>query len=280
MRKLHGLLALALAGLSGTALAQTTLPLSTGYDHGTFSLYGVPSGSATVSDNYWIKIASYEPPATSVPVAPAFVIAPDGGWAPAMNIAPFGSRWIGPMPTKSSAAGVNSNTQGYSIFRKCFCLMPGYQNPQMSFSVRGDNKIQVWFNSISNTLATASNNFGFGSSPAQSAPVNAGMFKTGLNCVFVLLEDGGGAVGFNLSGTVSAMGLMPVAGSGTGNPPSFGPCSCNFRTGGLPNVAAAGADVSAAVARRAGDEFGDVVQAIVRLAEARRSERVMERPQR
>jgi hypothetical protein len=271
MKYLLFALAAASISMSSPALGQS-LPLNTGYNYNSFSVYPQPAGgTSTVSDNYWIKIASYEPPTPSVPVAPAWVLpaAPPPPWAAPLTVviggSTIGSRWIGPRPVAASSPGTSVQNPAYSVFRKCFCLMQGYQNPQLSFQVRADDKVQVWLNSVTNTLVPAQIG-NWGSNAINSLPTNPAQFQTGRNCVYVLVEDNlGGHMGFDLAGSVSALGLMPVAGAGTNV--SFAPCQC----GGPAGTASAAPAANARASRS--DDDSAVVQAIIKIAEARRTRR-------
>lgn len=217
---IHALAAMGIALVSTAAMAQSTsMPLNTGYDHANFVVYGAPGSPSMIKDNYWIKIASYEPPATSVPIAPAWVIAPSTGWAAAMA----NSRWIGARTTSSSATGVSASNPGYSIYRKCFCLMKGFKNARINFQLRADDNVQVWLNGVTTTLVGPV----FGRFPANQQPLTGQTttgFKQGKNCIYVLVEDTGGNAGFNLAGDVTATGLMPHAAYGIEQ--SFAPCNC------------------------------------------------------
>jgi hypothetical protein len=210
MRKLHCLLVLA---LSGTSVAAAALPLDTGYNHGTFAPY-LP-GSTT--DNYWIKIASYDPSLASVPVAPASII---NGVTP---VAGVGAQVLGPNPW-AALGGTHISKKGYSLYRKCFCLL-STQGASLGFNVRGDDIIQVWLNSVQYTLAGPTvGNFWTGSLPVTSLPSNEGMFLKGRNCIYVLVEDYWGATHFSLSGQVTGPGVMPMAAEGVDM--VFKPCHC------------------------------------------------------
>jgi hypothetical protein len=210
MRKSYHLLALALLGTSGAAVA---LPLDTGYNYTTFAPY-VPGSTV---DNYWIKIASYEPSLTSVPVAPASII---NGVTP---VAGPGAQVLGPNPS-AALGGTHISKKGYSLYRKCFCLLTT-QGASLSFNVRGDDIIQVWLNSVQYTLAGPTpGNFWTGSTPISSLPSNQGMFLTGRNCIYVLVEDYWGATHFSLSGQVTGPGVMPMAAEGVNM--VFKPCHC------------------------------------------------------
>jgi hypothetical protein len=212
MRKLHGLLALALLGASSAALSQS-LPLNTGFNHSTFTTY-VGTGTP---DNYWIKVA-----ASASPPGPAFVI-PHPYWQAPLTLPAsdggFQSTWIGPTPTGASPSGQIS----YAIFRKCFCLTPHYTQAKLNFKIMGDDIIGVWLNSAGNNILPVQG--GSFNGPAISGPTATPKFQTGRNCLYVLVLDTGSVVtGFNLAGTVSAYGLMPMASAGTAA--SFKPCTC------------------------------------------------------
>jgi hypothetical protein len=255
MRK--SLLAVAGILISAPSAGAAPLVLNTGYDHATSALFAIGT-----QDPYWIKIASYEPPATSVNVNPAWVI-PPGGFATFPN-----ARWLAPRSSPLSTTGPNGTgtTPGrpaYSIFRKCFCLLEGYLNPQLAIDLRADDNVQVWLNDVRNTLiAPINGNLGGGpprSYPSQQSPANPGFFRTGRNCIYVLVEDNiaGGAIGFTLTGSVSAAGLMPNPAIGPAG--NFGRCGCPSE----PNSA----DVGPATAS---DAERETVRAIVQFAEGRR----------
>lgn len=242
---------------SSFAIASTTVPLNTGYNHASFGPYAPVTGPSSTLDLYWINIASF--PTTSPPVWPAYVIERHPFWALAL----LDTNWISARNTWSSAAGVNPENPGYTIFRKCFCLLPGYKDAKLSFDVRADDTIQVWLNTqVNQVLAPSWGHF-------DSAPLHAGTsngFRVGKNCVYVLLEDYyGGAMGFDLSGSVSAVGLLPVPAAGTGQ--SFEPCAC--RSQGPVGVA------GAASALKAQDDDREMIGEIVKLAEARRATKQM-----
>lgn len=212
MRKLNGLLALTLLGASSAAMSQTTLPLDTGFDNAIFSYYTI-NGSP---ENYWIKVASSSTntptPGFNIPAHPAWQTLPP-------SIPGNQTKWVGPTATGTSPSGRTT----FAIFRKCFCLMPGYKQAQMSFKMRGDDGIGVWLNSAGNNIVPVQG--GSFSGPAINGPATAPKFQTGRNCVYVLVVDTGSVVtGFNLAGTISAYGLMPMAAAGPGA--SFKPCAC------------------------------------------------------
>lgn len=217
--KYYLLAAAAALSISSAATAQTTMSLNTGYNYGTFNLYAQPvgMGPSAIRDNYWIKIATNDP---SPPVGPAWV------YNPAV-VAPWstlpGARWVGPAPTPTTGFPASASNPAFYIYRKCFCLMPGYQNPTLRFQLRADNESNAFLNSITNVLVPPSPS-SFAGAPITSNPTNPGMFRTGLNCVYVLVQNTGGPTGFNLAGTVTATGLMPNAGAGANN--SFAPCQC------------------------------------------------------
>ncbi|HEX6375503.1 MAG TPA: hypothetical protein VFZ91_07255 [Allosphingosinicella sp.] len=196
-------------------MSQTTLPLDTGFDNSNFTYYTV-NGSP---DNYWIKVAS----SSTMTASPGFVIPAHPAWQTLPGSIPGSqTKWVGPTATGTSPSGQTT----FAIFRKCFCLMPGHKQAQMSFKMRGDDGIAVYLNSAGNNIVPYQG--GSFNGPAINGPATAPKFQTGRNCVYVLVVDTGSVVtGFNLAGTVSAYGLMPVAAAGTGA--SFRPCTCEGR---------------------------------------------------
>jgi hypothetical protein len=239
--------ALMIAAVPAAARSQTTVPLNTGYNHAIFAAYPLPSGPSTIADNYWINISSF--PTTNPAVGPSWVLAAQSAWA-----APFpDSRWISALNTAGSAPGVSGSNPGYTIFRKCFCLLPNFKNPTLSFQVRADNQVQVWFNSVLNVALPPSVG-NFNGPPLASQPSSPNWFRTGSNCIFVLVEDQGGLTGFDLTGTIQAYGLLPLPAAGTAQ--NFG-CNCPGATGALQAGAA--------------DEDARTVAQIRRIAEERRS---------
>lgn len=249
------------------AAASTTLPLNTGYNYVPTIPY-----AAGLQDLYWINIASY--PSGSSAVGPSKVVAPvSGQW-----VAPFlGSMWITGFPTAASPAGTSENNPAYTIFRKCFCLLPDFKDVKLSFQARADNSLQVWLNTQLNQLLPPSKgNFGI-SLPWSGPPLIGGTtkgFRVGPNCLYALVEDTGVSMGFNLEGTISAAyGLLPTPAVGVAQ--SYAPCSCDTRIP-RPTDAASPRDPAALERRAQGADDTDdreVVQAIIKIAEARRLER-------
>ena len=243
-------IALTLASISAAASANTTLPLNSGYNHAVFSPYAVPNLPATASDNYWTEVSG---PAAPLPQA-AFVVKPHPAWAGAMA----DSTWISPTATNASVPGTSGTNPAFFVFRKCFCLMPNYKNPKLSYSIRGDENTMVYLNPAMqmNVLSGPSPaNFTAASPIVTGATSNPALFRQGLNCIYVLLMDTGGSVGFNLSGSVTATGLMPVAGTGTGPNPSFAPCQCTSGTKGAKAEVADDRAVVQAIVREARQRF-------------------------
>lgn len=195
---------------SSTADAQL-LRLDTGYDYAASGLYQSP----TAQDDYWIKIASYEPVANPVSVDRAWIYY--SGWLSAP------ARWLGPRPLGSSTSGTSASRKAYSIYRKCFCLL-STENASINFRLRGDDIVQAWLNSVRNTLVGPTIGNYSGGAALPSLPSNVGMFRRGRNCLYVLVEDWWGATAFTLDGQVTAPGVFPVAARGL--EASFEPCRC------------------------------------------------------
>lgn len=212
MNKSTALLALIMAGASSASFGQA-LPLNTGFDHSNFIAYSAPG----ISDNYWIKVAASQGPVN----VPAFVINKHNAWKPTLSNGGFGSQWIGATSPNGASP---SRSKSYAIYRKCFCLLKGYKQAQMGFQIRGDDVIGVWLNHAGNNILPAQpGSFG---GAAINGPVAAPQFQVGRNCIYVMVVDTGSVVtGFNLAGTVSAYGLMPMAAAGSAM--SFRPCECD-----------------------------------------------------
>lgn len=246
-----------------SAVAQTTVPLNTGYNHSVFGPYPTvnidptPTGP-NARDNYWINIASFTP--TTPAVGPAWNLKKAAPWAAAFA----NTNWIGARNTASSPPGTAPNNPAYTIFRKCFCLLPGFKEAKLTItSLRADDTVQVWLNTQTNqVIAPAWGNW-------NTTPLSGGTkqgFRVGKNCVYVLVEDFQGHMGFDLLGDVTAYGLLPMPAAGTNQ--SFEPCACRE---GHPYPAAADR-ADRATARVVSDdvEDGAVVEQILKVAEARR----------
>lgn len=248
------------------AIAVNTLPLNTGFNHAVGSPY--PVG---VQDNYWINIASY-PPSTPF-------VAPTGAWTiPSISgvwATPFSNTtWISAIPTNVSPATNSVSNPGYTIFRKCFCVQPASLGfpppiPSLTFSVRGDNNIEIWLNSIVNQVVPAQpGRFSPFLTPIMVNNYNTpSAFRTGRNCLYVLLEDQGGSMGFNLQGTVNFSGLLLIA---SGIDASFAPCICGSQA--EPRSKNREAD-DQQVESLISDEDEQIIREILEIREARRSGR-------
>jgi hypothetical protein len=259
MRKIQLLTATVLVSLSFSTWAnsQTVLPLNTGFNHSTGSVY-----PPATQDNYWINLATSLP--TTPPTGPSWTIQAVSPWQPAlppMTGIP-GTSWISAWNTIGGKVDPVTK-RGYSIFRKCFCLM-SFTQAKMAFDVRADDNITVWLNTTLNTILPASPGGFSNPTPLHAGTTDQGKFHVGVNCLYVLLEDLGGYMGFDLRGTMSAFGLMPMPASGT--EVSFKPCDCNFS----PPGAGGGA---AGEMRRGATDFDDrqVIQEIVKIAETGRA---------
>lgn len=244
------------------ARGQQSLPLNTGYDHSVSNPYPtVTNPTSTTKDNYWINLASY--PATSPPTGPSWVLKyPGAPWAPALTYTSggvsWGSSWIGARNTVAGG-GSNPNNPGYTIFRKCFCLLPGFNTASLTFRALLDDKGTFWFNTVTNPLGTVSGNAG--GPPFSGGTNNQNYFHVGKNCFYVLVEDQGGWMGFDLVGALTANGLLPTVASWNGTDVSFEPCPCNSGPGPAPKNATA----------RSQDDDQQVINEIIKIAEERRA---------
>lgn len=247
-----------------SALAQTTVPLHTGYNHAAYSPYTAAGPTSTVKDDYWINIATYPPVSPPAP-ASSWVLQTPGGWfAPLPGAAPFpGTWWIGARNTSSSDPAVKLDNTGYSIYRKCFCLERAFRNPSLQLQVRADDNVQVWFNTVTNVVLTPTSGKWNLSPPLASVPTNPAWFRAGKNCLYVLVEDTAQVrTGFNLAGTIQAVGLMNQPAVGVGQ--KF-PCACDT-PGHATAIAAQSQDTAE-------------LRAIVQFAEANRLARAAKRTQ-
>ena len=257
-------IALAIAFLSCPWVSmkgQTKVALNTGYDNAALAPYTtVTASTSTTIDNYWINLMSY-PPVTAP--APSWVLQhPGAPW----NAALPSTHWISGRPTAGSPG--TQNDPGYTLFRKCFCLLQEYTQPALSFKVRADDTVQVWFNTQLNVVLPPSP--GQYNGPAlTSVPSKTTWFRPGPNCLYVLVENYGGYMGFDMEGVIQAYGLMPGAAAGADQ--QF-ECPCRTRV----NRSASFAQAPSSDA--AGDD--EVIKALTRIAERRRLERMKQRQQR
>lgn len=249
----------ALLLFSNSVIAQTTVPLNTGYKHSVYNPYPIVNNDPTpvgdTRDNYWINIASY--PIIGAAMGPAWILKRvNPTWAPAFA----NTNWIGARNTAFSPAGTTTDNPAYTIFRKCFCMLPGFKDAKLSFQVRADDTIQVWLNSqVNQVVAPAWGNW-------NGAPLSGSTgqgFRVGKNCLYVLVEDFHGHMGFDLLGSVTAYGLLPTPAAGTDQ--SFEPCACRQGPAGL----VVGKNNVMGAMRN--DDDGQVIQEIVKIAEARRA---------
>lgn len=202
------------------AASQTIVPLNTGYNHKAFAPYPQVSNQASnIKDAYWINIASYPP--TTPSVAPSWVLQTPSAWNPPIT----DSHWISGRNKADSPPGISAKNPAYTIFRKCFCLLPHFKNASLSFQIRADDNVQAWVNTVLNVaLPSSIGNWSFGQ-PLASVENQPQWFKVGRNCLYVLVEETGGHMGFDLTGTIQADGLAPLPASGTDPDKEFD-CPC------------------------------------------------------
>jgi hypothetical protein len=248
----------ALFALGSSAMA-VGLPIDTGYNYSpVFAPYALPplNVASTIVDNYWINLSSF-PQTTPLSPFPSYVLRHNGFAAPWAVPMP-GSNWIGPRNKNTSATGTTSSNPAYTIFRKCFCLEQGFNSASLSFRVMNDNDIQIWLNTQFNPLLGPTlTSWATPSSLITSTPAQLKYLHAGTNCLYALLEDDGGVMGFDLSGTFNANGLYPDPAVGIDQ--TFR-CPCTQGPAG--RMAAPAAD----------DQ--EVVSAIVKIAEGRRRARM------
>lgn len=224
--KIRALATLILSAASTVSIARTTLNLDTGLNHAN-TLY-FPVGS---TDPYWQVISKY-PLQGPPPVSPSNVVSTTPGWLP-----PAGSaHWISGYTNGTSPSVTGKYDPGYTIYRKCFCVMPealvqtATQGSGLSLTakLRADDNVQVWLNNqLTGQLLTPivqTGRWTWGTEIPVSA--TTARFRPYVNCVYVLVEDDqGGRTGFSMTGSVfSNFGLWDQAGST--DPNSYKPCPC------------------------------------------------------
>lgn len=259
LRKLKVTLFIVLALVVSDLSFAGTLPLNTGYDYSNWNTYSYGS-----NDNYWIRIASY-PPVLPNQVGPSWAVSTVGtSWAPPLA-GPTGipSTWINAFgSTNQSPSSSSGPPPFYAIYRKCFCMQPGYSNASIRGSVRSDETIQIWLNSLLYTVLPPSP-INLNGPPYQINFTNQTAFRTGRNCLYVLVEDTGVHTGFNLAANLTANNITPIIAQGPNM--SFAPCSC-------------GQGIPATLLKKADVEERETIQALTKIAEQRRLRR--ESPQR
>lgn len=176
----------ALLVFSNAAFAgYNTIDINTGLDQN-FS----PAKLYTVGqkDDFWRLIS----PASQ----PSDVIASVVGWSPAQT----NSQWLSP----GSAGGT------FYVYERCFCLINA-ENAQMKLSLRADNRANLFLNDYSQNILQTQQDYSFAPSrkPAETK-IDKGFMK-GRNCIRVIVQNDGGATGFNLVGAVSGNGAQEIA---------------------------------------------------------------------
>lgn len=250
--------ALILVSCATASSALTVARLNTGYDHANFAPYAtVTTPVSGTPDSYWINIASYPPTNPAAPT-PAWVLKyPGPSWLPAIP----GTHWIGPRKNVNSDANTSATDPGYTIFRKCFCLLPKFTQASLTVTMRADDTVQVWFNSQLNVVLSPQHGHFDNPAPLTSPPSSPAWFRVGRNCIYVLVEDTGGWMGFDLDGTIQANGLMEI--------PSIGPAGkfrCPCESGRTLTTASR--------TSRTLDDDAEVVAALRQIAEQRRLQRL------
>lgn len=204
-------------GLSNP-VSTATLPLNTGYDYSNWNVY-----PATVNDDYWIRIASYP----TMAVGASWAVAHNSAGAPWISPPPgptgIPSMWINAFGPTAAGPGGSVNDPKYAIFRKCFCLPVKFSQPTIRGTVLNDDSIQIWLNSQLNTVvAPTPLNF---ASPLTFSYNNQSKFRLGSNCLYALVEDTGGHMGFDLAANLTVVSALPPM-IAKGPNMSYEPCSC------------------------------------------------------
>jgi hypothetical protein len=243
-----------------------TLPLNTGYNHSVPGPYDtVMTYVSATRDNYWTYMSPF--PTINPAIGPSWVIklpVKDGKneWWAAMA----GSSWINARNTEAGG-GSSPDNNGYVLFKKGFCLLPGFNPASLTFQIRADNRAFLYLNSVLCPLGSVSENF-LSAIPFSGGTTDQTYFKVGINWFYVLVEDSGGGMGFDLVGEIKANGLLPTVASWDGKAQNavFAPCPCNTPPPTLP-----GGPKNATVRAQAGEDDQKVINDIIKIAEAHRA---------
>ena len=168
---------------------------------GSISLNTGTSGSTTLpagsGDPYW-EVISDPDPGTSES-RPATVITPNSAWKPAQP----NSAWISSYPT------ADNDQNGKYVFRRCFCLAPNFDTPNLTVSLRADDQATVFLNGVQ-IVATPISSFQT-AAPTTATVMSQTSFKAGQNCLTVEVNNlSSVAMGLNLTGTMTAAGLTVI----------------------------------------------------------------------
>jgi hypothetical protein len=119
-----------------------------------------------------------------------------------------GSQWIGAQPNAD-------NGVGDYYFQRCFCLRDRLSQASLQFSIRADNRADVYLNQplaqIQAGVATpifhgAGGDFWSNVNPeVLSPPVTQGLYS-GKNCLIVKVHNEGSVTGLDFAGTINALG--------------------------------------------------------------------------
>lgn len=166
-----------------------TLPLNTGWDHTSGSVY--PAGSF---DANWT--VTCDPDSLTVEPRPANVVATYGAWQAALP----DSRWI------SGYSDPTTDQNGLYCYQICFCLDQGFNDAELYVELRADDSAVVILNGTP-IVSTPAGSFGT-ASPTTHLETDQSLFQPGQNCIRVEAYNlQAVAHGLNLAGYVTADGL-------------------------------------------------------------------------
>ena len=149
--------------------------------------------SATRTRKCWI-LTTDQPGGGTVP-RPATVISRDAAWPNPQA----GSQWI------SSYPGTVQKATNEFDFQTYFCLESNAANVELSICIRADDNAQAFLNGIAIPIGNTAFS---SSSPGCSGPVTSGFIFGGQNVLKVVVNNTtGGAMGLNVTGTLSGSGM-------------------------------------------------------------------------
>lgn len=271
VEQLFTVIGLSVVAFAGTAQAATALDMSTGFNHNSNNLYSTVAGQ---TDQFWVRVAAsanINPQPNTTSSQYAWTTFNGGVNNPAPWLPVSGARWISVNQTGGTISS-NAANPGYAIYRKCFCLAPNASNVSLNIkALRADDNVQVWLNSITNSvISPTAGNFGGGAALSANYDNQMAFVRGRKNCVYVLVEDNwiqtGGASGFAMNARVTASsGLWDTAATGL-NQESYKPfsdCHCDF-SGGSSAVG------NPQTKQMINESDAEVVASLVKYAEQRR----------
>lgn len=147
---------------------------------------------------------------------------PNPTWNPgyAVGSHPWGfvsgsSSWINCGPTTASAECTGDPAGSIVVWRVRFAVPSGWSNPTMALEIKADNAGTLFLNGQQITPRFVSG----GSTPPLAIDT---VLQTGINEMWIVVEDWGGLAGFNYRADISMNAPAPILQIGADTPPADG----------------------------------------------------------